>query len=940
MTVWKQYPYRNPDLPLETRVNDLVSRFTLDEKINLMCQYQDAVPRLGVPAYKHGTEAAHGMAWLGDATSFPQPIGLACTWDEELMRRIGSVIGDEARGFYRRDPEKNGLTLWAPTVDMERDPRWGRTEEAYGEDPVLTGVLASALIRGLQGEDPFYLKAVASLKHFIGNNNEMDRGSCSVSIDPRNMREYYLKAFEMPFKEGGAQSMMTSYNAVNGLPANMNPDVLRIVKQEWGMNGFVVSDAGDVLGTVNDHKHVETYKEAVAASVLCGIDSITDDHDISKQALRDALADGLLTESDLDAALRNTFRVRMRLGEFDPEERNPYAAIGEEAILRAEHAVLAREAVGKSVVLLKNEAGALPVRSDAVGSAAVVGPLSGIVYRDWYSGTLPYAVTPHQGVQEKLNGKAVRCELGADRVRLKSAATGKYVRLDGEAVLHADLDGAEDAAVFEVTDWGWDNHTLICEANGMYVTTNDEVLSASSEHIWEWFTKEVIHIRRGDDGGAVELSTWNDRPVTLDAASGRLIVVDREQGAAANAGFVLEIVSDGLKAAVEAARAADVAVVCVGNHPLINGKETIDRPDLTLAASQERLIRAVYEANPRTVVVVIGSYPYAIGWVQEHVPAILYVSHAGQELGHGIADVLFGDCSPAGRLNMTWYRSADQLPDFMDYDIIKGDRTYQYFGGDVLYPFGHGLGYSQFAYSGLRVSADRLSADGHVEISLEVANIGEYDNDEVVQLYTRVHGSRVKRPLRQLQGFQRVHVRVGESQTVTFRLDGAALAFWDVTRDRYCVEQGEVALMIGASSADIRLTETIAVEGEIVPPRQLSQVTKAVRYDDYEKVVIDQCADGDCVQSISAGAWIAFRDVAATAGVSSLELRAWCDLAEGATIELRLDAADGPVAGTCMLQPGGLQTRTCALTNVSSADTRSIYVTVPSGVKLVWLRMI
>ncbi|GJM83021.1 hypothetical protein HMSSN139_55170 [Paenibacillus sp. HMSSN-139] len=281
-----QYPYQNPDLPLAERVNDLVSRFTLDEKIELMCQFQTEVPRLGVKQYKHGTEGAHGVAWLGEATSFPQNTGLACTWDPELMRQIGSVIGDEARVYFQRNPEVNGLTIWAPTVDMERDPRWGRTEEAYGEDPHLTGALTTELVKGLQGDHPFYYKAVATLKHFYGNNNEVGRGSDSVSIDPRNKREYYLKAFERTFREGRAGSMMTAYNGINGTPCNLNQEVNDIVKGEWNMDGFVVGDAGDVIGTVLDHRYVESYAEAVAGTIKAGIDSMTDDQPIMFQALR------------------------------------------------------------------------------------------------------------------------------------------------------------------------------------------------------------------------------------------------------------------------------------------------------------------------------------------------------------------------------------------------------------------------------------------------------------------------------------------------------------------------------------------------------------------------------------------------------------------------------------------------------------------------------
>lgn len=395
----KTYLFQNPAMPLEDRVEDLVSQLTLTEKINLMCQYQDEIPRLGIRKYKHGTEGAHGVAWLGKATVFPQNIGLGCTWDEELMKEIGQVIADEARIYYQKDPEKNGLTIWAPTVDMERDPRWGRTEEAYGEDPYLTGKLTTEFIKGIQGDHPTYLKAAATLKHFLGNNNEVDRGECSATIDPRNMREYYLKAFERQIKEGKVQSIMTAYNAVNGTLCNMNPDVNDILKQEWGMDGFVVSDAGDVLGSVNDHKYVESYAEAVALSIKNGIDSITDDQEISLRAIKDALEQGLLDEADLDTALKNTFRVRFRLGEFDPTDKNPYANVPEDKLCSPENSRLSLQAARKSIVLLKNEQNVLPLKTKKV---AVIGPLANEVLTDWYSGTPPYTVSPLKGITKKV----------------------------------------------------------------------------------------------------------------------------------------------------------------------------------------------------------------------------------------------------------------------------------------------------------------------------------------------------------------------------------------------------------------------------------------------------------------------------------------------------------------------------------------------------------
>lgn len=948
-----QYPFQNPSLPLEERVNDLISRLTQEEKVGLMVQYQIAVERLGVKAYKHGTEAAHGMAWLGEATGYPQPIGLGCTWDTELMQRIGDAIGDEARGFFKRNPEINGLTLWAPTVDMERDPRWGRTEEAYGEDPMLAGKLAAALVKGIQGDHPKYMKAIATLKHFIANNNEVGRGDQSVSIDPRNMREYYLKAFEIPFKEGGAQSMMTAYNAINGVPANLSPDVNAIVKQEWGMDGFVVSDAFDVSGTVRDHGYLETHKEAVARSVKeGGIDSITDDGELMKQALREALAEGLLTEGDLDVALRNTFRVRFRLGEFDPEEGNPYAAIDESAILHPDHAKLSREAAGKAIVLLKNEGYLLPLQADKLNKVAVIGPLGGTVYSDWYSGTMPYSVTPLQGIQEKLDahgGKTVFTG-GTDRIKLKAKSSGRYVQVQsGEsAPLAASAESADQADVFETTDWGWDNTTLIAEKNGRYLTTDDRIVKASADRIWEWFTKEVFLVRQAEEGnGNVTFSTWNDIPVTVKGETGELLVGSGSAeetaneinvaGAASVAGgeeevisaevFEVEMVTDKYQEAKEAAGAADLAVVFVGNHPLINGKETMDRPDITLPASQEQLIKEVMSVNPNTVVVVVGSYPFALNWEDENVPAIVYTTHAGQELGHAVADVLFGEVNPAGRLNMTWYKSVDQLPDFMDYDIIKGGRTYRYFEGDVLYPFGHGLSYSSFRYDKLTFDRNQVSAqDNDVRITVSLTNTGDRPGEEVVQLYGHAEQSRVKRPLKQLLAFRRLMLQPGESCDVSFTLPLSELAMWDVTRDRFVLEHGSFKVMAGSSSANLPLNASLEVAGEAIPPRNLKQAFKAVNYDDYEGVLIGECREGGSATEVKEQTgWIAFKDAEFGEGSSQLTLRVASQTAGEA--EVRLQSPEGPLAGRVELTAGGAQEWHNYTANLSGVSGRQdVYI--------------
>ncbi|TYP77488.1 glycoside hydrolase family 3 protein [Paenibacillus methanolicus] len=969
MTIEKNDLYWDFNAPLEDRVNDLIAQLTLDEKIELMPQYQIAIERLGIQAYKHGTEAAHGMAWLGEATSYPQPIGLACTWDSELLKRIGSAMGDEARGFYKQNPNFNGLTLWAPTVDLERDPRWGRTEEAYGEDPVLAGKLAAALTQGIQGDHPFYLKAVATLKHFIGNNNEAGRGDTSVSLDPRNLREYYLKVFEITFKEGGAQSMMTAYNAVNGVPANLSELVIDIVKGEWGMNGFVVSDAFDVTGTMRDHRYVETLKEAVARSIReGGIDSITDDAAVVTEAIREALKDGLLTENDLDTALRNTFRVRFRLGEFDPSERNPYAAIDESAILHPEHAKLAREASQKAVVLLKNDGKTLPLQADKLSKVAVIGPFADVVYQDWYSGSLPYAVTPLQGIRERLaaegNDAVTSYTAGTDRVRIKAKSSGRYVRLgeDSKSSLAACAERPEEGDIFEISDWGWGSHTLIALRNSLFVTTDDKNLQASAHRIWEWFTKEVFQIRPVDqDGSLVTVSTWNGTPVTVDDETGVLLVGDGQEvemsndinvGGAAEVGssvvgtqadtFEIECVSSGLDAAVASARGADAAIVFVGNHPLINGKETMDRPDITLAESQEKLALAVIEENPNTIIVVVGSYPFALNALQEKAKAIIYTSHAGQELGRAVAAVLFGDVNPAGRLNMTWYKSVDQLPPFMDYDIIRGCRTYQYFEGEPLYPFGHGLSYSDFRYEALQLSPNSAAAgtDTAVQVSCRVTNISDCEGEEVVQLYLRADKSRVKRPRLQLADFKRIALAPGESAEVTFQLKLESLTIWDVTRDRFCLESGTYSVMLGASSADLRLEGCLTVVGETIPPRDLTKGTRAANYDAYQGIHLGECLEGGSAVIVNGNkGWLAFHDAELGARISAIELRATAT--EDAEVEFRLDGLDGPIAGKCKIPAGGerdWRSLTCGLTGVSGR--RDVYVILDGPVSLSWFRML
>lgn len=910
MTTNTRFPFENIALPLEERVTDLVSRFTLDEKIDSMVQYQPEIERLGVKPYKHGTEAAHGMAWLGEATTFPQPIGLGCTWNPVLLKEVGSVIGDEARVYFQRNPAINGLTLWAPTVDMERDPRWGRTEEAYGEDPKLTGELTASLVQGIQGDHPLYFKAVATLKHFIGNNNEINRGSCSASIDPRNMKEYYQAAFKPAFVKGGAHSMMTSYNSVNGTPTILHEDVNKVVKEEWGMNGFIVSDAGDLLGIVNDHHYYDSYKDAVAHAIKAGIDSITDDKEKSCAAIREALAEGLLTEQHLDKALINTFRVRFRLGEFDPADQNPYANVPESKLCAPEHGQLSLQAARESIVLLKNENNALPLSKEKLSSVAVIGPLADVVYRDWYSGSLPYKVTPLEGIKSKLSGKSVSYSSGNDRVVLKSAANGKALQAyaDNEGRLQAgESDKAETGETFEVTDWGWGSYTLESKNSGKLLTSADDVnIAASASEAFGWYVKEVFKLDE-QSNNQFAIRTWNGKLVTAPNGGTDSLQVTEAAEVGANELFTKDVITDGIAEAVAAAKAAETAIVFVGNNPLINGKEEIDRPSLDLAASQNELISAVFAANPNTVVVVIGSYPFALNAVNEKIPAIVYLSHAGQELGNAIADVLFGDYSPAGRLNMTWYKSEEQLTDLMDYDILKGKRTYLYFDGEPLYPFGYGLSYGTFRYSPLEITNNASSIDGSVTVDLQVTNESGIAADEVVQLYVRTEGSRVERPLKKLVGFTRIVLQPGETKAVQLIVPAEELAIWDVTRDRFCLEAAEYTFAAGGSSVDVKVSGTITIEGETIPPRHLSQQTRAENYDDYAHVYLDESKEGGTAVRLSqSGGWIKFKDIDWSSGSSVLEARV-SGGEQGGELTLRIGSPASNVIGACTVAASGEQ---------------------------------
>jgi beta-glucosidase len=839
----RAYAFRNPDLPLDERLSDLLSRLTLSEKVNLLSTNNRPVERLGIGEWFIGTEVARGyVSHETDqpSTVFPQPIGMASTFDPELMSKLGEIAGTEARIYHGKYPNTK-LMMWGPTVDLCRDPRWGRNEEGYGEDPYLTGQMSIAYTKGMRGDHPFYMRVIPTLKHFCANNNEKDRDTCNSNLEPRTKHEYYYEAFRPAITEGGAYSIMTAYNELSGVPAVMNPDLQTIVKDEWGL-GFIVTDGGDFSQNVLSHRFSRTHSETLSYVIKAGGDIMTDNWELVREAALDALKRGLIGECDIDRAIGNSLRARFRLGEFDPAERNPYANISDTLLNCAEFRATNLRAAREGITLLKN-AGLLPLKKGTV-KVALVGPLADANYRDWYTGQSMYAVSIRDALVAIIGADNVFFDDAHDHVAYRSVLNGKYIGLDesdGVPYLAAKGDSVDESSTFVKHDWGFGEQNLRLKSNGKFVRSDGEYLTANSDTTFGWFVKEILKPVEisSDAGNMLSFRNWNNEPVEIDASahdsaspSFRLRITEnfRQQSAK---DMTEVLVSSGIERAAALAKKADVVIVCVGNNPMVVARECFDRPDITLPEHQSALVRAVFEANPATVLSVVSSYPYCLNREAAYLPSILYTSHAGPELGNAVVQTLFGDNNPAGRAPQTWYRSKDDLPSIMEYDIIGADSTYQYFTGDPLYCFGHGLSYSKFEYSDFTVN---VNVDGSVRVSVSVKNSSAIDGDEVVQVYYRAIDPRVKRPLKKLCAYSRARIAAGESKTFNFTIENRRFEFWDVTRNRFCVEAGEYAIFCGASSRDIRCEGKLHLAGETIPPRDMSLRTAAIDYDEKSAV--------------------------------------------------------------------------------------------------------
>ncbi|KUO16468.1 glycoside hydrolase family 3 protein [Streptomyces dysideae] len=825
-------PFRDPALPIDKRVDDLLGRFTLDERIALLHQYAPAVERLGVASFRTGAEALHGVSWLGEATVFPQAVGLGATWDEDLVHEVAEAVSVELRAFHYHRPTENGigtisLQAWAPVVNLLRDPRWGRNEEGYSEDPVHTARLGTAYCRGLSGDHPTYLRVAAVLKHFLAYNNEDDRCLTSSGLHPRVLKEYDLAAFRPVIASGAATGVMAAYNLVNGRPCHVSP-LLETELRSWavptGHELFCVSDADAPSNLFDPEHYFADHVEGHAAALKAGIDSFTDQNEnssITIARLREALERGLIDEADIDRAVRRQLQLRFRLGEFDPD-LDPYTGIGPEVIDSAEHRALALRAATESVVLLKND-GLLPLRADRAPRVAVIGPLADTLYEDWYSGTLPYQVGIATGLRAVL-GDVVTVE-GADRIALSSRTTGEPL----------------GGTTFDVTEWGDGVLTLRDTETGRYLTRkDDDSLVADREVIKTWFINETFLLEADPAGDADTVLLRNvhtGRYAVVDPADGRVTVTAEAPEDAER--WRRELLRDGKAEARAAAQVADAAIVVLGNHPLINGRETEDRTGTALPATQEALLREVAAVCPETALVVMSSYPYALDWADAHLPAVVWTSHGGQETGAGLAAVLLGEADPSGRLPQTWFRGDDELPHRLDYDIIKAGWTYQYHRDAPLYAFGHGLSYTDFACSDLRLSTATVAQGGTLDISVTLSNTGARPGSEVVQLYVRALEARYEAPRSKLADFRKVRLEAGESRELTFRLPAEALAHWDVATGAFTVDPGAYEVLVARSAEHVALTAPLTVTGPAPAPRTvIGRRTLAVDFDDYSDVTL------------------------------------------------------------------------------------------------------
>ncbi|MDD2306352.1 MAG: glycoside hydrolase family 3 C-terminal domain-containing protein [Prolixibacteraceae bacterium] len=823
-----KFQYQNTNLSTQERVESLLSEMTVQEKMGQMLYTSPAIERLGVPEYNWWNECLHGVARAGYATVFPQSITIAASWDADLIHQVASVISDEARAkhheFVRRGMRDiyQGLTFWSPNINIFRDPRWGRGHETYGEDPYLTGQLGTQFVKGLQGDDPNYLKVVATAKHFaVHSGPEPSRHVFDAKVSERDLRETYLPAFRTLVVDGDVYSIMGAYNRFRGEACCASPFLSGILRNEWGFKGYIVSDCWAIADIWQYHKIAKDEAEAAAMAVKTGTDLECGN---TYKALPEALKRGLITEKDLDVCVGRLLTARMKLGMFDPDEKVAYAQIPFSVNDNPAHDQLSRVAAQKSIVLLKNANHTLPLKKD-FAKVAVIGPNADEIESLWgnYNGIPSHPVTVLQGIKNKISPQvevlyAQGSELADGVTKLtpipsiyletedgKQGALGEYFannKLEGEPLF---------TRIDDNVDFYWEagspDPRMPVDNFSVRWTTYLKVPQTGDYEIGIWSMPNFKIYCDGKEilGGDNEHHAFHSqKKLTLETGKRYKLVFDyKNYHGDGTASLLWEVPQPNMLAdAIETAKKSDVVVLVLGLNQRLEGEEMPiqvdgfkggDRTHLDLPKTQEKLMEAIKATGKPVVLVLLNGSALSVNYAAENMDAILSAGYPGQEGGNAVADVLFGDYNPAGRLPVTYYKSVDQLPAFENYDM-EG-RTYRYFRQSPLYPFGFGLSYTNFTYTDLNLPKEvKMGED--VTVSVKVTNTGDRDGDEVVQLYLTDEKASTPRPIRSLEGFKRISLKKGESQIVSFTLVPRQLSMIN-DKDKQVVEPGFFTIAVG-----------------------------------------------------------------------------------------------------------------------------------------------
>lgn len=833
-----EYPFRDPGLPLDERVDDLINRLTLEEKIQQMMNQAPAIERLGIPAYDWWNEALHGVARAGQATVFPQSIGMAATFDEDALFETFSMVSDEARAKYHRYQEEGqhdrykGLTFWTPNINIFRDPRWGRGMETYGEDPYLTERLGLAVVKGLQGDNPNYYKSHACAKHYaVHSGPEWNRHEFNAEASPRDLWTTYLPAFETLVKEGDVQEVMCAYNRFEGIPCCSSDKLLvDILRNDWGYDRIIVSDCGAIDDFWQKDKRTprhETHADAASASADAVIAGTDLECGGSYRALKTAIENGQITEEQLNVSLKRLFKGRFELGMFDPDDRVPYSSIPYSVVESPEHVAQALEMARKSIVLLKNKNNILPL-SKELKKIAVVGPNAADSTMLWanYNGFPTKTVTILEGIRNKLPQSEVIYEIGCNH-------TDDYLVVDlGD---HISSPSGQGFASEFFNNTSFDGTPVYSGfAKELRYTTGGHTQFAPNVNLTDFtarfsgdftapLTGRVEFKISGNDGfrlfineenvAEVWTNEWGaERTFQLNVEKGKKYAIRIEYvqlKGDANLNFLIGVRTPvDYKATASKVKDADVILFVGGISPRLEGEELPlqvegfkkgDRTSLDLPKVQREMLKALKTTGKPIIFIGCSGSALALNWEEANAEAVLQAWYGGQEGGTAVADVLFGDYNPAGRLPVTFYKSADQLPDFEDY-TMEG-RTYRYMTQQPLYPFGYGLSYTTFAYNNAKTSAASVGVDQSVTFSVDVKNTGNRDGDEVVQLYVQYPGM-PKEPIKALKAFKRVHLKAGESQNISFTLEPKTFQTFDDQTQTMDVRPGRYRILYGGSSAD------------------------------------------------------------------------------------------------------------------------------------------